>query len=81
MNGDTTENVSQAETKTTKGILHMHYLSFNQGVEGQRGCQMLSLHVVLSQDRRTDFKNIIWPLNTHPDQYNQNKISSYLVIC
>ncbi len=43
------------------------YLSFNEAVECQCGCQMLSLHAVLSKDRWTNFKNIIWPLNTHPD--------------
>lgn len=45
----------------------MCYLSFNQVVKCQCGCQMLSLHAVLSQDRWTNFKNIIWPVNTHPD--------------
>lgn len=45
----------------------MHYLSFNHGVECQCGCQMLSLHAVLSQDRWANFKNIIWPLHTHPN--------------
>lgn len=78
MSEDTTENVSQAKTKNSKGILHVYYLSFNQGVEGQRGCQMLGLHAVLSQDRRTNFKNVVWPLNTHPDQYNQKKKYSHI---
>ncbi len=47
--------------------IKLHYLSFNQVVECQRGSQMLSLHAVLSQDRWTNLKNIIWSLNTNPD--------------
>lgn len=54
-----------AKTNWTMG--HMQYLSLDQSVECEGGCQMLGLHAVLSHNGGTYLQYIIYSLNAHSD--------------